>query len=169
MARRREPLRAAPVAPVAAEPEPTDRARPTLTISEAARATGRDRRTVRRWLDAGKLPGAELLEGPTGPAWSIPVADLLALDGVRLYAPDHPGDDAQADDDDAAPATPAAEVAELRAELAEALRRAEVAEARCELLQRIADERAEHLADLRRIVAPLEAAEADRRRGWWRR
>lgn len=172
--RRRDPLRAAPEPEAGARVEDLDdtaaRARPELSITEAARAAHRDRRTVRRWLDDGKLPNAHQVQTPTGPAWRIPLADLLALDHVQLHAPGA-GDESAPTPRQPAPvaAVDVDELGRLRGELAEALRRAEVAEARVELLERIADERAAHLADLRRLVAPLEAAPGDRRPRWWQR
>lgn len=54
------------------------------TLSEAAKATGKSRVTMRRYLDAQRFPHA--FQEPSGgsfPAWRIPVADLLAA-GFRL-------------------------------------------------------------------------------------
>jgi excisionase family DNA binding protein len=97
----------------------------TLTVTEAAKAVGVDRRTVRRRLDGGEFPHAYRdagREGPeTGP-WLIPVEDLLDA-GLNLRdpaEPEHAGEGASGD----------SETDELRAALADAVRRAEVAEAR---------------------------------------
>ena len=113
-----------------------------LTITEAAEATGRSRRTIGRMLDAGQLEGAHR-EGDGG-SWRIPVEALLAA-GLALHAPEQP---------EPAPPTPArpspvgtpVDDVELRAELTEWRRRAEVAEA-------IAAERADALDDLRTALA----------------
>lgn len=64
--------------------------RPALTISEAARAAGLDRRTIRRYLDAERFGSA--YRDPGDGYWRIPVDALLAA-GVRLHAP---ADDGQA-------------------------------------------------------------------------
>jgi hypothetical protein len=122
--------------------------RPTFTISAAAEATGKSRRTIGRMLDAGELVGAT--RDDSG-AWAIPVEALLGA-GLQLHAPTPP--DAA---NDRAATTPAdlpkdandratSEGAQLRAELADWRRRAEVAEA-------IAAERAEALADVRAALA----------------
>ncbi len=112
------------------------------TITEAAEATSRSRRTIGRMLDAGQLEGAHR-EGDGG-SWRIPVEALLAA-GLTLHAPEPP---------EPAPPTPArpspvgtpTDDVELRAELAEWQRRAEVAEA-------VAAERAAALDDLRTALA----------------
>ena len=64
----------------------TDHARPVLSITEAAIATGKSRRTIARLLDAGRLDGAERDDAGT---WRIPVEALIAA-GLTLYAPRHP-------------------------------------------------------------------------------
>lgn len=169
-ARRREPLRAAPApAPLDADDAPEAMPRPELTITEAAQAVGKSRRTVRRWLDAGRLEGARMEDTPNGPVWRIPAAALAAT-GHQLYAPSGPDPEPDDDDDQADELDQLREERDqLRDDRDEWRRRAEVAEARAELLERIAAERAEHLADLRAVVAPLEAAPQDRRPRWWQR
>lgn len=118
----------------------TGTARPTFTVSAAARATGRSRRTLTRMLDAGELDGAHRDDAG---AWVIPADSLLAA-GLHLHAPSPP-------DDPPAPAAstpppPSADLDSIRGELAEWRRRAEVAEA-------VAAERAEALADVRAALA----------------
>lgn len=56
-----------------------------LTIREVAASLGKDRRTVRRQLDAGRYPNAYREPGPTG-RWLIPVADLNVA-GYRTGGP----------------------------------------------------------------------------------
>jgi Helix-turn-helix domain len=56
---------------------------PTLSISDAARRCGVHRNTVRRYLDAGKFPGA-FREDERSP-WQIPVQDLLEA-GLNVRA-----------------------------------------------------------------------------------
>ncbi len=153
----------------------TDQAgtRPELSISELAAAAGRDRRTVDRWIKSGRFVGAHMVDTPTGPAWRVPVAEVVAA-GIQLHAPTRPEQPAPKPADLDA-------LAQLVAERDEWRRRAEVAEA-------VAEERGEHLADLRRALAPLTAGPIgdtpppgtpaaripeppadDRRARWWRR
>ena len=112
--------------------------RPALTISQASKAAGVDRRTIRRRLDAGNLPGAYRPE--PGAPWLLPVADLLAA-GLRLHAPNDTGGDAH-------PAATPPPTPAQPSELEEWRRRAEVAEA-------IAEERAEVIAVLKTALAAL--------------
>jgi len=70
--------------------------RPTLTLTEAAKATGVSRKTLRRRLDAHEFPNASRLDGPAGDSsgpWVIPIADLLGA-GFTL----HSSDDVQVED-----------------------------------------------------------------------
>ena len=111
--------------------------RPTFTVTAAARATGKSRRTIARMLDAGELADAHRDDAG---AWVIP-ADALIAAGLTLHAPSPP------DPVSAPTPTPLADpVADLRAEVAEWRRRAEVAEA-------VAAERAAALDDVRSALA----------------
>lgn len=118
--------------------------RPELSITEAAHAAGKSRKTIGRMLDAGELEGAYREgDGDGGPS-CIPVEALLAA-GLNLHPPEPPE---PAEPTPARPSpvgTPTDDV-ELRAELAEWQRRAEVAEA-------VAAERADALDDLRTALA----------------
>ena len=125
----------------------TDHARPVLSITEAAIATGKSRRTIARLLDAGRLDGAERDDAGT---WRIPAEALIAA-GLTLYAPAPPDAPSTTPPPTAPPTDP---LDALRAELADWRRRAEVAEA-------IATERAAALDDVRtaramanRMLAP---------------
>jgi predicted DNA-binding protein (UPF0251 family) len=173
-------------------PEPVDLAlerldampvtdRPELTVTEAAKATGVDRRTISRRLEADAFPNAHRAPGrqgqPENGPWLIPVADLIAA-GLRPYAPTPAPTEPKATGD-----------TDLRAELADALRRAEVAEHRRELAEHdrdaaraVATERAESLADLRNALRMLDAGPVRQatgplpaaslppaRRRWWSR
>lgn len=130
-----------------ADPEPSTSTRPSFTVTAAATATGKSRRTIGRMLDADELPGATRDDSGT---WSIPAEALLAA-GLTLHAPappDPPPDPApnsRALDPLPGPEADPAELAKLRAELADWRRRAEVAEA-------VADERAAALADVRQAL-----------------
>lgn len=136
---------------------------PTLTIRQAAEATGRDRRTISRRLAQGAYPGA--YKDPAG-VWQIP-SEALALDAPVEIEP-------QADN-------------------ADLLRRAEVAEAlaaeRDRTISALTEERASQaqtiqaltlaLASMRDALnaakAPVEieqsaeAPEPERRRRRWGR
>jgi hypothetical protein len=134
----------------------TDTSRPELTASEAAKATGVDRRTIGRRLKNDDFPNAHKVDG----SWRIPVTDLLGA-GLQVHAPTPPDTPPTPPDPD--------EVARLTAENAELRHRAEMAEA-------VAAERAEALADARLALRALTAGTPDtdttspaRRPRWWRR
>lgn len=116
--------------------------RPTFSITAAAEATGKSRRTIGRLLDADELTGAHRDDSGT---WSIP-ADALLAAGLQLHAPSPPDPPTEAENS-RAPETrgPDPEADQLRTELEEWRRRAEVAEA-------IAAERAAALADVRQAL-----------------
>ncbi len=118
--------------------------RPSFTLSEAADATGKTKKTMRRRLDAGDFPNAYREAGPGNSnswPWRVPLEDLLAA-GFQLHEPTPPDVEPEPQETPA-PAVDADQVAELKAENSELRRRAEVAEA-------VADERAKALerADL---------------------
>ena len=98
--------------------------RPALTLSEAARATGKHRNTVRNALDSDRFPNAYRDGAGT---WRIPVGDLLAA-GFPLHAPAGPdAEDATQGHTNAATAGDDAE--RLRADVDDLRRRLAVAEA----------------------------------------
>jgi len=110
--------------------------RPRLTITEAARAAGKHRNSIRRRLDAGQFPNAQ--KNPSGVV-EIPVGDLLAS-GLVLNRPAPPAPDVQP------PETP--ETDRLRERVQELEHRAELAEA-------VAEERERALDDLRAALRAL--------------
>jgi len=119
----------------------TDPATPSLTLTEAARAAGVSRSTVRRRLDAGDFPGA-WREEERPYRWRVPVPELLAA-GIDVQAPNR--QEAQ---------EPAGETVEdLRAALAVERERRAAAEA-------LAEERAARVEDLRASLRQLEARTA---------
>jgi hypothetical protein len=132
--------------------------RPRLTITEAARAAGLHRNTIRRRLDGGQFPNAK--KGPKGVV-EIPVEDLLAS-GLVLHGP------APSVPDVLPRATPdVPEVDTLRGRVRELEHRAALAEA-------LASERERALDDLRvalRALGPGESTPAPQapRRRWWAR
>ena len=113
--------------------------RPRLTITEAARAAGMHRNSIRRRLDAGQFPNAH--KNPVGVV-EIPLDDLLAA-GLELNKPAPPAPAVQP------PETPEpAEVDRLREQVQELEHRAELAEA-------LASERERALEDLRVALRAL--------------
>jgi predicted site-specific integrase-resolvase len=114
----------------------------TLSISDAARRCGVHRNTVRRYLDAGKFPGA-FREDERSP-WQIPVRDLReaglnvrAASSAEAWAPES-----------WSRADLAIQLEELQRKVREMTHRAEVAEA-------LLSERDRRIEDLVRAVAVL--------------
>ncbi len=104
---------------------PDEEQQPVFSVTEAARASGVDRRTIKRKLDAGEFPNAHRQptgQGPGPGPWLVPLGDLLAAgltpDVGRVPGPPMRGSSGP----------PESEL-RLRAALADAVRRAEVAEA----------------------------------------
>lgn len=100
--------------------------RPTFTVSAAAKATGRSRRTIGRLLDAGELEGATRDDSGT---WSIPVEALLGA-GLAVHAPSPAPEPATPTVPTSTPTTPPVgtptDETGLRAALADAEHRAEL-------------------------------------------
>lgn len=80
---------------------------PTVTLAEAARRSPKSEATIRRWLKADKLEGAER----TAEGWSIPVASLVES---GAWPSTTPADEDQADDLEAGPLAPTAAPARKR-------------------------------------------------------
>lgn len=78
-----------------------------LSISEAARATGKSIPTIRNYLDKGKLPNATSKPKGNSKAWLIPLGDLVAAGLLdRVSTASEPA------------SAPGSEVMELREQLA---------------------------------------------------
>jgi len=153
--------------------------RPELTLTEAAKAAGVSRKTIRRRIDDDKFPNARRLDSGAGPAagpWVIPVADLLAA-GFKLHqqdAPDpEPAPPEQTDEPTAPAAELVAEVARLEAELATERTRRATAEARREAadqLRAAAERNADDLRTaLRMLWAGPQPAPSPPTLHWWNR
>lgn len=136
---------------------------PMLSQAEAARRCGVSTATIRRARSDGRLPGAvETVEG-----WRIPIPELIAAGLMdRTTPPDagaalsvSPGATPPSDMG-ATPPILAAEVAELRAQLAEAQRRAELAEERERSARALAVEKERALDDARAWRRMIEAGPA---------
>lgn len=132
-------------------PQPWDTySGPVWSAAEAARRCGVSRTTLTRRLTAGDIPGAV----KTSDGWRIP-AQGLALAGLAGRTPpdpqpEEPEQDAEHPD---AASSSAVEVAELRAQLA-------VERVKREGAEKLAEERADYIRDLRsalRAIAPPPA------------
>jgi len=111
--------------------EPESAIRQELTVTEAAKAAGVDRRMITRRLDAEMFPNAYRSDGKSGPGsgpWMIPTDDLIAA-GLQLHLPSSPDE----------PEPTVSEVEMLRLEIDH-------------LRQRLADKDA-HLTDARAALA----------------
>lgn len=130
-----------------------------LSLRKAAEQFDVSRPTLTKALKIGKLSGQRDERG----AWLVDTAELARLYNPRMGLPGK-GTGKFTDENRglaASVATPeqAAELDELRSKLAEAEKRAAVAEA-------LAEERAERIEDLRRMLpGPGEGGPAARR--WW--
>jgi len=129
-----------------AEPGPQ---RPAL-LTEAAAAVSRDRRTVRRQLDAGRYPNA--YRGSDG-QWRIPITDLAAA-GFRVNAPSGP--------EWAPPAPDVEALAQLRTENAVLRERIAAAEALATERERELVRSDKQLGALRQAIAALTSSEPPR-------
>lgn len=110
------------------EPMTDTLATDSLTISDAARMAGVDRRIIRRHLQAGRFPRAQRAPGVSGAGngpWQIPKADLH---DAGLLASD-PREAAATETEPAPSRTGGLEIIRLHTLLDAALRRAETAEA----------------------------------------
>ncbi len=130
--------------------------RPALTISEAARASGRDRRTIRRYLDQGRFDGA--YRDDEDGYWRLPVAGLIGA-GFRLNAPEVPTSPGQDHGRARRATTPHAHpMPGGRDEVEEWKRRAMVAEA-------VAEERERTIEALQSTIRALGAGSSGGRQG----
>jgi len=55
------------------------KARNPISVADAARILGKDRKTILRWIESGRIPATKL-SGKTG-AWLVSPDDLAALMG----------------------------------------------------------------------------------------
>lgn len=123
----------------------------SLTLVDAARATGVDRRTLRRQIDDGTFPGAyreETARGPDTGSWRVPIADLAAAGHTVAEISREPRAARSLK-----PAEAALEIEALRAELAEERTLRLVAEA-------VAEERSAALKDARLALRAIANAAA---------
>jgi DNA-binding transcriptional MerR regulator len=124
-----------------------------LSISEAARATGKSIPTIRNYLDKGKLPNATSKAKGSSKAWLIPLADLVAAGLLdKVSTPSEPA------------LAPVSEVMELREQVA-------ALKAENSQLRERLDDLKQSRADLIAAYAPqIETSEKQaRRRSWFSR
>lgn len=122
-----------------------------LTLAEAARRTGKSRRTLSRMIEADKITGAHRDDDGV---WHVPTDGLLAA-GLVLDAPRTPPTDERLTEQ-----TQRAEAAERR--LAEAVARADLAERDLAELRRRLEAAETELIDLRRRAEVAEAVARER-------
>lgn len=153
---------------VAQSLDPSADTRPWLSLTQAAAAAGVSHKTIRRALDAGRLPQARRGSGPGGPgtgSWAVPVDDLLAA-GFKLGRPAPPDDSGASST--AAPTqgrdipTDTVVLDRLQAENADLRARLAVAEA-------VAAERGRHLTNLEVALRALPAGTEQSRLSWRQR
>lgn len=115
---------------------------PVLTLGAAVKATGVSRSTMQRRLRAGDIPGAHR---DTAGGWNIPISGLIAAGLAPKVTPP---------DTEVTAANPADDIG---ARLAAAEQRAARAEAEVDALTRELRRADEHVADMRRALAMLDA------------
>jgi predicted DNA-binding transcriptional regulator YafY len=115
-----------------------------FSLAEAARRFEVSRPTLQKDLSSGKISGTKILKDGRVAGWKIDEAEL-----ARVYkARDLP--------DRLTPALPAG-ASQLEAEI-------RLLQARLEAAEALAEERRQHLDDLRKL---LERPAAERRKRWW--
>lgn len=135
----------------------------TLTLRDAAERLGVSLKTVRRMVDRGDLPGAELRPGPSGPQWLVSVAAIEQVLAARSQPVTSPVVRASAP-----PSALQDELVQLRLKVAELERRTAVAEA-------VAQERSQELERLHesfRVLALTASTNTEPpagQRRWWQR
>lgn len=139
---------------------PQQTERPRLTIGQIAKRTGRSKRTVQRYLEAGKFPGAEMVEG----IWRIPLEDVLSA-GLPLDRVQNPEPVKEAPKEDTGEDADEWKARALQAE-------AKVAELNERLLQAKDDTikaKDEAFAMIERLTEKLSGEQKALGRGWFRR
>jgi hypothetical protein len=137
-----------------------------LSVRAAAAQFDVSRPTLTKWLKSGKISG-EKQSPEDGGGWLIDTAELIRA-GVKArsvdkgqpvsFPPDAPAEFTGIDR--GLPAKAEAEIAALKAQIELERTKREAAEA-------LAEERAQHIEDLRRILPPPDAPAE--RKAWWRR
>lgn len=130
-----------------------------LSVRAAAAQFDVSRPTLSKWLKSGKISGERLPEEQGG-GWLIDPAELIRAGvhprGAEPVKPEKLSPDKLTAFDKGLQG----EVAALREALAEAEKRAAVAEA-------LAQERADRIEDLRRMLPAPDTVPQGKRRGWW--
>lgn len=139
-----------------------------LSLSQAAKATGRSKSTIGRAIKSGRLSAARNDDD----TFSIDPSELF-----RAFPKGGPGTEGDGGNEtirtphDGTAGTGAEpdEIKTLRDELAKAEQRAAVAEAQAEERARALDAAERNLADLRRMLPAPASAPATEARPWWRK
>lgn len=122
-----------------------------VTAAEAARRTKRGRATIQRYLEARRFPGA--VKGPQG--WQIPLQDLidagLALTGPQMEMKSQLRRSRMPNDIDA-----------LKTELTITRDKLDAESTARRSAEQLAEERAQHIRDLRGLVDVILAGSAGR-------
>ena len=124
-----------------------------LSLREAAKYFNVSRPTLQKALKSGKISGVQDGKG----VWTIDPAELARVYQPRKLSLDNPANTLPDNFSTENTSLPG-QVEALKEQLADAERRAAVAEA-------LAEERAKHIVDLRRMLPAPEAAQSRRR--WW--
>lgn len=133
-----------------------------LSLREAVKAFDVSRPTLQKALKEGKISGDRDGKGQ----WQVDPSEL-----ARVYRPRSPegvkgGQGVKTDlstENRALPGNDAAELAALRSEIEAERMMRRAAEARLQTAEALAEERARHIEDLRRMLPPPDAP----RRRWW--
>lgn len=136
------------------------------SASGAAKASGKNVSTITRAIRSGKISATK----DDGGAWQIDPAELhrvfpLAPHGFAVPEMQRNASPMQVGVSSGEDAL-LRQVAALRDDLAEARQRLAVSEAERRSAEALAEDRAQALADLRRLLPPASAAVTPRRR-WW--
>ena len=130
-----------------------DHARPTWSISQAAKYCGTSRTSIQRAIKAGKLPNAE----QENTSWRIPIDDLISAG----FTPDKIGEQplhATMHANQIAHAQPDQELIDLRDQLQQEKNRRELAEQARDQAQEQIQLLTNNLSDLRTTLRMLEAS-----------
>ena len=136
-----------------------------LSIREAVKHYQVSRPTLTKALKSGKVSGNQDGQG----TWSIDPSELARVYQPRPFSEDTPAHDLHGKSGKAltTPNTPEEiEFERLRTQLAELELRAVKAETRADAAELLAQERADRIDDLRRM---LPSPEAHKKRRWWQR
>lgn len=126
-----------------------------LSLREAAKTFDVSRPTLTKALKIGKISGEQDATG----GWKVDYSELARVYQIRLKNTVNTGED-ELVNITGTNTSFAGEVERLKAALL-------LAETRAEAAERLAQERAERIEDLRRMLPGPKSALPSQRRGWW--